>query len=90
MSRTSSSKTSFAQGGKQGHISPECLDQKTIEKKYWFICKTQLNAQSENQQDEQEDNESTLDTSMTSNCSSDRRVAWSGLIFTTAIEKESH
>ena len=84
-----SSKTSFAKGGKdqtcyccskKRHITPECLDQKIIEKKNWFICKTQLNAEAENQQVEQGDEESTLDTSMTSsNASSDRRAAWSGL-----------
>lgn len=72
-----SSKTSFPQGGKdqtsycsgkKGHISPECSDKKIIEKKSWFICKTQLNMQAEQQQDhEQEDNKSTMDTSVTSN-----------------------
>ena len=56
------------------------------------LCQELMNTQAEQQQeqDEQEDNESTLNTSMTSNRSSDRRVAWSGLLICKSVEKESH
>ena len=94
-----SSETSFVQGGRdqtchccgeEGHISPQCLDKKTIEKKDWFVRKTQLNTQAAQQEDEQEDKESTIDISLTSNCSKDRGVARSGLLISRSIEKESH
>jgi hypothetical protein len=87
-----SSKTSFAQNskgqtcyccGKKGHI--KCPDKNSIKKKNWFIRKAELHMQAE-QQDEQEDNESTIDNaSATSNHSS--RVGWSGLLIATSIEK---
>ena len=35
--------------GKQGHISPECPDKNSIEKKDWFIHKAQLHMQAEQQ-----------------------------------------
>jgi hypothetical protein len=88
-SSMTSSETSFAQGGKKGPISPECPDKKTIKKKDWFVCKTQLNTQAEQQQDEQEDNKSTTDTGVTICRSSDRRDAWGEPLTGIAAEKES-
>jgi hypothetical protein len=92
-----SSETSFAQNskaqtcyccGKKGHISPECPDKNSIEKKDWLIWKAELHMQAE-QQDEQEGNESITDNaSATSNRSS--RVGWSALLIARSIEKESH
>jgi hypothetical protein len=69
-SSVTGSETSFVQGGKdqicrccgkKGQISPERPDEKAIKKKDWCVCKTQLNTQAEQQQDEQDCSKSTMD-----------------------------
>ena len=92
-STTTGSETSFAQSGKdqtcyccgkKGHISPECPDKNTIEKKDWYIWKADQHMITE-QQDEQQDN-ATDNASITSSS----RVGWSGLLIAKSIEKEGH
>jgi hypothetical protein len=66
---TTASETSFAQNpkeqmcyccGKKGHISPECPNKNTFEKKDWYIRKAEQHMIAE--QDESKENESTTDS----------------------------
>jgi hypothetical protein len=89
---TDASETSFAQSGKgqscyccgkKGHISPECPKKNSIKKEDWAIRKAELHMQAE-RQDEQEEEDSTKDNASVTSVRSSK-AGWSGLL----IERES-
>ena len=90
---TTKSETSFAQTGKdkvcyccgkKGHLSPDCPEKNTRDRKDWYVTKATLHMQAEGTEKEEKDDETV--SSSKSNKSS-KQSRWTGSVSTLQVTK---
>ena len=88
---TTKSETSFAQSGKdkvcyccgkKGHMSPECPEKSTRDKKDWYVTKATLHMQAENEEKEEKDDDTVA--SSRSN-KTPKQSGWTGSVSTLQV-----